>query len=67
MTDGIDVDQFLESGIDMFEREVKERYESREDAKVVWKLAERVAQLIHEDVQLLAVKKKPVWNEIRRA
>src|SRR5262245_50120234 len=63
----MDIDGFLESGIDLFEQEVKDRYATNEDADAAWKLAERLAQLVHEDVQLLAVKKRtPAWTEIRR-
>lgn len=63
----MDIDGYLQSGIDMFEMEVKSRYATREDADSMWRIAERVAQLVHEDVQLLAVKKEtPAWGEIRR-
>jgi len=67
MTDeSFDVDQYLEIGIDLFQQRVRERYESREDAQKVWAFADRVAELVHQDVALLAVKKAPLWPEIRR-
>ena len=62
----MDIDGYLQSGIDEFEEAVKARYATSEDADSVWRVAERVAQLVHEDVQLMAVKKEdPAWSEIR--
>ena len=63
----MNIDGYLQGGISAFEIDVQARYATSEDAEQVWRVAERVAQLVHEDVQLLAVKKEdPAWSEIRQ-
>lgn len=62
------IDSALQGGIDQFEFDVKRRYDDSEDAQVVWKFAERVAELLHDEVSGLTVKERAVtWSAIRTA
>ena len=64
----MNVDNYLLSGIEMFEEDAQARYENPEDAKAAWAVGEQVAQLLHKDVEALSTtSREGIWAEFRKA
>jgi hypothetical protein len=64
----MNVDNYLLTGIEMFEEDAQGRYEKSEDAKAAWAIGEHVAKLLHQDVETLSTtSREGIWADLREA